>query len=327
MAVNFVKFERGLKSIFDRRKAAGNLDENTLYFVYERQNAPEEGGLLYLGSRLIGGTGFSSVTNLNDLTDVDLSDATLADGMLLHYEIESQTWKPISIVTALENAGFTPGGSSSSSNDRVIAGTKNDGESISQALDRIVSNPVQGDIAIVSGEPYAYTGSNWASLTSQSVLDRIDTLETDVSSLKSEVQAIRQDVLNNNHLSYQVLGPDETLENLDTTVENINSTVFLVPNGSEDTSNKYDEYMYVNSNFEKLGKWSVNLSDYVRQDEIDGLITNNLQSNYVLLSKFNNEVGDISNLRAVTGDNTSTIADELADVYARLIWNEITSGE
>lgn len=326
MAVNFVKFERGLKSIFDRRKAAGNLDENTLYFVYERQNAPEEGGLLYLGSRLIGGTGFSSVTNLNDLTDVDLSDATLADGMLLHYEIESQTWKPISIVTALENAGFTPG-SSSSSNDRVIAGTKNDGESISQALDRIVSNPVQGDIAIVSGEPYAYTGSNWASLTSQNVLDRIDTLETDVSSLKSEVQAIRQDVLNNNHLSYQVLGPNETLENLDTTVENINSTVFLVPNGSEDTSNKYDEYMYVNSNFEKLGKWSVNLSDYVRQDEIDGLITNNLQSNYVLLSKFNNEVGDISNLRAVTGDNTSTIADGLADVYARLIWNEITSGE
>lgn len=327
MAVNFVKFERGLKSIFDRRKAAGNLDENTLYFVYERQNAPEEGGLLYLGSRLIGGTGFSSVANLNDLADVDLSDATLADGMLLHYEIESQTWKPISIVTALENAGFTPGGSSSSSNDRVIAGTKNDGESISQALDRIVSNPVQGDIAIVSGEPYAYTGSSWASLTSQSVLDRIDTLETDVSSLKSEVQAIRQDVLNNNHLSYQVLGPDETLENLDTTVENINSTVFLVPNGSEDTSNKYDEYMYVNSNFEKLGKWSVNLSDYVRQDEIDGLITNNLQSNYVLLSKFNNEVGDISNLRAVTGDDTSTIADGLAEVYARLIWNEITSGE
>lgn len=326
MAANFVKFERGLKSIFDRRKAAGNLNENTLYFVYERQNAPEEGGLLYLGSRLIGGTGFSSVANLNDLADVDLSDATLADGMLLHYEIESQTWKPISIVTALENAGFTPG-SSSSSNDRVIAGTKNDGESISQALDRIVSNPVQGDIAIVSGEPYAYTGSNWASLTSQSVLDRIDTLETDVSSLKSEVQAIRQDVLNNNHLSYQVLGPNETLENLDTTVENINSTVFLVPNGSEDTSNKYDEYMYVNSNFEKLGKWSVNLSDYVRQDEIDGLITNNLQSNYVLLSKFNNEVGDISNLRAVTGDNTSTIADGLADVYARLIWNEITSGE
>ena len=103
MAVNFVKFERGLKSIFDRRKAAGNLDENTLYFVYERQNAPEEGGLLYLGSRLIGGTGFSSVANLNDLADVDLSDAALADGMLLHYEIESQTWKPISIVFVMNN--------------------------------------------------------------------------------------------------------------------------------------------------------------------------------------------------------------------------------
>lgn len=47
----------------------------------------------------------------------------------------------------------------------------------------------------------------------------------------------------------------------------------------------------------------------------------------MFFSKFNNEVGDINNLRAVTGNNTSTIADELADVYARLIWNEITSGE
>ena len=336
-AVNFVKFERGLKTLFERRRLAGTLDENTLYFVYNTQNAPEEGGELWLGSRLIGGTGTSSVSSLNDLTDIDLSDYDsenpLIDGMLLHYEVESQTWKPISIVTALENAGFTPGGSGSGEGGgRVITGSRNDGESINAALGRIVSNPAQGDIAVISGEPYAYTGSRWVSLTSQGVLDRVDSLETDVSSLQSQIEAIRTDILSNNHLSYQVLGPDEGLEDLDTTVGTINSTVFLVPNNSEDLSNQYDEYMYVNSNFEKLGSWSVNLDDYVKTEDIGDLVSNEMQSivndlssNYVLLSKFNNEVGDISILRNKVNDNDTTIVEELADIYDRLTWNDIVS--
>ena len=71
--INYVKFQRGTQEAYARIKERNALDANTLYFIYNDPENEEAGGLLYLGERLIGGTGSGNVvTSLNDLSDVDL---------------------------------------------------------------------------------------------------------------------------------------------------------------------------------------------------------------------------------------------------------------
>lgn len=50
---------------------------------------------------------------------------------------------------------------------------------------------------------------------------------------------------------------------------NISSnTIYLVPKTPEQTNNKYDEYLYVNNKFEKIGDTEINLSNYALKTEI-----------------------------------------------------------
>ena len=92
MAVNFVKFQRGPQNIYDSLVAKQKIDENTLYFIYD-PNTPEDGGLLYLGYTLIGGTGSNlSSISLNNLTDVSTNNAR--NGSVLWYNEQLSKWEP-----------------------------------------------------------------------------------------------------------------------------------------------------------------------------------------------------------------------------------------
>jgi hypothetical protein len=45
----------------------------------------------------------------------------------------------------------------------------------------------------------------------------------------------------------------------------------------------------------------------------------------VTLSQYNREVGDINDLLSATGKASTTVIDELTDIYERLQWVEIST--
>ena len=57
------------------------------------------------------------------------------------------------------------------------------------------------------------------------------------------------------------------------------STIYLVPSLDVETQNLYDEYIYVNNNWEKIGSKSIDLSNYYTKTQIDNLFVEN--KNYV----------------------------------------------
>ena len=337
MAVNFVKFERGTSIVFERRKNNHSLDENTLYFIYDKTK-PEDGGLLYLGYTLIGGTGVnSSISALNDLEDVDLEVvSSLAGGMLLRYSSIHSKWEPVSISQALQDAGidFSTNGSGA----QVSSITLEDEQTIAEALAEIASSSNEGDIAVVEGQPYVYDGSQWISLTNSVLEDRVSALEDDVASLQSQLQVINGKLNNLNHLSYEVLPNNATIENIDTSAQDADKKVYLVPveNAELGSNNNYDEYMVVNGNLEKLGSWGVNLNDYVTTSQLNTAVSNlvtttqlnnaisNLDNIYVTKTQFNTTVGNLSSLATKLNKESLSIAEGLDELYERLIWSDIT---
>lgn len=74
MAVNYVKFQRGSQAAYDLLKKNGQLDNNTLYFIYPENDASV--GALYMGERIIsGGDIVLESAYLDDLKDVIASEA------------------------------------------------------------------------------------------------------------------------------------------------------------------------------------------------------------------------------------------------------------
>lgn len=61
--------------------------------------------------------------------------------------------------------------------------------------------------------------------------------------------------------------------------ENISeSKIYFVPNETTGTNNRYDEYIYINGTFEKIGTTgSVSLDGYVKQAELDTALADYLK--------------------------------------------------
>ena len=56
--------------------------------------------------------------------------------------------------------------------------------------------------------------------------------------------------------------------------ETADQYVYMVLNSdSNNESNKYDEYLYVNSSLEKVGSWEADLSQYVKKEEGKSLVS------------------------------------------------------
>lgn len=313
---NFVKFQRGTTTAYNNLLTK---DDDTLYFVYDKNN-PSAGGLLYLGTVLIGGTGsVSSSIALSDLTDIDLTD--IADGALLQYDLPANKW----IAVMPEDIGATGGGGATS----VNVGTLGENETIAQAQNRLNSSPNEGDIVIISGEPYVYDGSNWQSLASSDLADRVSTLESTVGTLSSGVATLSSSVAtltssvstlesqmaavdgkiasaisSANHLTYSVVG---SLTDVDDAITSggpdLNRTIFLVPKETSASGNSYDEYMVVGDQKELVGNFGgADLTDYVTTSSLTATLANYLTSSdltsalgdYVTSSEFSSAVGSLT---------------------------------
>ena len=314
----FVKFQRGTQAQYDRLKQLGSLESDALYFIYDK-NAPNEGGVLYVGETLIGGTGSAiGATSLNGLNDVDLTGVTLSDGMILQYNGTSGKWEAV------------PGSDLLSS---VASGSKVNDETGAQAAARIDPQPFTGDIIFVDNTPYIYNGSSWQLLIGQAIEDRVAALESGLQAIEGSLtttinNAVNQAVSGLNHLTYT------TVSALPAVADAAENTVYLVGNSATSGNDKYEEYMLVNGVFEKVGHFEPDLSNYVTLVTFNSTVSDlqdsiaNLEGNfsdYVPIVTYDAEVGDINDLRTATGNNSETIVSGIVDLYGRLTWNELPS--
>jgi hypothetical protein len=85
LAARYVKFLRGTPKAYENLAVK---DSDTLYFIAELESSD---GVLYLGSKKIGGTGDLSKASINELRDV-LITGDLLDRSLLVYDDVLKQW-------------------------------------------------------------------------------------------------------------------------------------------------------------------------------------------------------------------------------------------
>ena len=156
---NYVKFLRGTPKAYE---ALTSKDKDTLYFISEKNS---EYGSLYLGSKLIAGSGQPETMTFDSLKDITLSELGIEDGSLLVYDAEHEVWvdKPLDEVLAeimTEMNEMTKA--------QVFEVSPNENESHLDAIARVVGLATlkDGDIAIVkeliAGEKYQHTAYVYA---------------------------------------------------------------------------------------------------------------------------------------------------------------------
>lgn len=170
-------------------------------------------------------------------------------------------------------------------------------------------------------------------------------------------QAVNEAVAAANHLKYRIVSATSAV---DTTAADADQYIYLVNRGDDETQDKYDEYMCIDGVLEKVGDWSVDLSDYVTTDTFTGTvssvwtaiqdITNDLydtpdsqtgETNPGLITRVGNleniinnnnyitraEVGDLSRLVELpatsSADTGHTLVDQVNRLTDRLTWYEI----
>ena len=344
---SFVKFQRGTLAAYNNLRTK---DPDTLYFIYADAN--NQYGSLYLGEKLISGGEVSVVSSsLADLSDVNL--ANIADGQILSYDAASGKWKNLNLAQAIENANIETGA-------KVTQVTPNDGEDDSQAIDRVITNPEQGDIAFVGDNVYIYNGDSWQQISGASEAE-LASLQSEVADLKEVVgtpaegsnpatglhaeiaekitateanQLIASAIGEVNHLSYQKVG---SLNDIDTSATNADRYIYLVPQTPGSLNDGYDEYLVIDNELEKMGQWGVGqLSDLETSvgnlnDIINGVPASGddpaipgLAERVTILET---GVGDLSQLYNYDAQNPTSIVNTINEINERLVWSPIGNSE
>lgn len=91
-----------------------------------------------------------------------------------------------------------------------------------------------------------------------------------------------------------------------------NTTVYLVPDKNTKTSDVYDEYIYVNSSWELLGKQTLDLTGYATENFVSQAISDLSAEGGAI-----KQIADAHNeLAEIVGDNTKGLAKDVADLKA-----------
>ncbi len=100
-----------------------------------------------------------------------------------------------------------------------------------------------------------------------------------------------------------------TVSDIDTAATDAETYIYMIPKSSDRTNDKYDEYMVINGNVEKVGDWEVDLANYIQK--IPSATENNIVT-------FDSTGGIKDSGKAVGGDtlsstpNANTLATEKA---------------
>lgn len=60
----------------------------------------------------------------------------------------------------------------------------------------------------------------------------------------------------------------DSTDDIDLTADDATQYIYMVPKTDGASGDGYDEYMVIDGSLEKVGDWAVDLSDYVKKDEI-----------------------------------------------------------
>lgn len=306
----FVKFSRGSISTYNN---LSRKDPDTLYLVYENENSTS--GSLYLGTKLISSvSGNVTATALSDLTDVNIN-GVLEDGMLLQYNASTGNgiWEAVPLSDIISS----------------VSGSAN--ISIAEALNE-VDNPKENDLVVIGQNLYIYNGENWVQLTNTDLADKISNLENqvghaadenegipstglyaDLEELKNSLKNIytktevntyiAEQIATAQHLRYEIV---TNLNDIDTTADEAEYTIYLVPKDNE-TNDEYDEYFVIDEELEKIGHWSVDLSNYIQSND-NRLLTDEQKTKLDAIALDNNnqlviEASQVGNLISTIQDN------------------------
>lgn len=316
------------------------VSDDTLYFIYESTNNPTE-GKLYLGQKLISGTGSgggSSVVNINDLSDIYIDNESLADKQILVYNETYERWENTSLSAIINDATSDFHGASA-----VAAGTHG-----------LVPAPAAGD-----QNKFLRGDGTWQPVNIPSFDSNIFTINNSEVTLNgfqgAAVGAVP--VKTNNGIRWSDM-PTGTLNRQITTLEKLRAqlagtdpdpldtnTIYMVLNGNgSESSDRYSEYMVIGDSLELLGTFGqVDLTNYITtttfntaissledvlQDTVDpqtgntnlGLVSRVaiIENNYVTHS----QIGDLSAL--ILSDGNSNLVEEVNAISDRLQWHELT---
>ena len=296
---SYVKFVRGTVTAWNQLRAASQVYDDTLYFIYESADATT--GNLYLGTKLIGGTGSGGANSLADLTDVIVSEISNKDiliysgGSWINGTIEdiinlNTSTLEIDSTGAITIAGFT----------QAEVGT-------------IPQKDSSGKIT-------------WVAPGNLSEITNINNQLQNIYN-KEEVNDLIASV---NHLSYKKVG---SLEEVNKDATDASRYIYLVPTGNL-SGNLYDEYMVIDNQLEPVGSWEVNLNDYITNDELTAVLRDyvtvntfntkvgEIETSINTLIEFKNKVGDLSTLN--TYNENSTLVEQVNYLTEKLTWKEIT---
>ena len=296
---SYVKFVRGTVTAWNQLRAASQVYDDTLYFIYESADATT--GSLYLGTKLIGGAGSGGANSLADLTDVIVSEISNKDiliysgGSWINGTIEdiinlNTSTLEIDSTGAITIAGFT----------EAEVGT-------------IPQKNSSGKIT-------------WVAPGNLSEITNINNQLQNIYN-KEEVNNLIASV---NHLSYKKVG---SLDEVNKDATDASRYIYLVPTGNL-SGNLYDEYMVIDNQLEPVGSWEVNLNDYITNDKLTSVLKNYITTNTFntkvgeietsinTLIEFKNKVGDLSTLN--TYNENSTLVEQVNYLTEKLTWKEIT---
>ena len=326
--VNYVKFYRGTVAAFNNLE---NKNNDTLYFVYESNNADK--GKLYLGNKLISGNNGSSEISITDLPEINIGgESLLADKQLLVYNENTGKWenKDLSVLIS-EMTGATA----------LAAGTSG-----------LVPAPAAGD-----QEKFLSGDGTWKPVPLHTFNSSNFTLSNnEVSLLGYEDAAIGTiPVKTAQGLSWTAVGSGtltraivSSLSDLEDALEDPNysgdialneNTIYMIPNENSTGNNLYNEYMIIGNKVEAIGGFNTSLEGYVTNDIFENRVGNleniiydttdentgdtipGLQTSFLNLST---QIGNLEDLQLSEDNTTNTLVEEINIINERLQWQELS---
>lgn len=122
----------------------------------------------------------------------------------------------------------------------------------------------------------------------------------------------------------------EIVDAIDTSELGDSNTIYLVPSEDTDSDNLqyYDEYMFIDGSWEKLGDTRVNLAPYYTEAEVDNLIYNVQKSIPTHISQLYNDAGYVKAEDIETGEATwdSLKGNILETIETPITWDGNTDG-
>lgn len=327
---NYVKFVRGTKTAWEALKLQNKVYDDTLYFIYESKDSST--GLLYLGTKLIGGTDAETEIPiyLKDLKDV-LVASNIPPGNILVWNGSKWIDRPIEQIINIDSNIY----------DYDDEGNLTLKGFVSAPVGTIPQKDESGSISWIKPEDISEISEISSEITEiNGKLENVYTIEQ-VNNLIATVD----------HLSYKIV---DSKEDIDPAELGASNYIYLVP--TNDPNNQYAEYMLIDGNVEPVGTWTVDLKDYVtveafntkvgeltelisgNKTELSDLISENaknieaLSTNLetveisvgTLETNFNNlqtKVGDLNSLVVNTEGNT--LVEQVNELTQQLTWQEI----